>query len=423
MKKYAILLCLLLVAGNAFASIAVRTDGGTALVDLDGGEIVPFGIYDDIVPLGNDLFAAALQGKSALMNAEGALLTDHAYDHILHRDGLLMAGTDGKWRLLAENGRAKTGLDYGLIIPNGFGGAWAMHGTNDVFSADELFLLDEEGREEDAGMMVRRMGEQSGNGLLAVMQMDADTFVYVNTDGEIAFDADYETAGSFVNGAAIVSDGGYFGAINTEGEWILPPEYTFADVHEDGMVLAVNADGAILCGIDGNIRWRISGENLSAAFAGENVLVYNGEDLFVYTLDGVIRNELPSDAAVYAGLEGRLIISEGAWGEHCVYLDGTPDKYQNIYPLGRAKGEAVYAFMEVRAVRYMNNLLGEAQLSADMNTARYGIMDQNGEILLPARYLQLEYLCDNRFLVRTENQWRMIDINGSVYWRRRAEVS
>lgn len=411
----AFLLSLILLMGSAGASIALRTDNGAVLSDYDGNEIVALGVYEDIVNLTSERFAAVRDGKCALMNGDGRLLTDFRYDHLLIKDGLLLAELDGKQGLLSMDGTALTEIIYEKIVPSVDGGAWAMGE-----SGGELLLLDAQGQEKSSGMKLRSMDDASGNGLLAVMSSDSEQYAYCDLTGKIVIDAQFDAARAFQCGIAVVSLVGRLGAINEAGEMLLPAQYDYIDISANGDILTVNSEGASLWSPSGKLLFDFSGEQLSAAFAGDYATIYTGENLLVYDRNGKERLCLAADASVYAGLEGQLVISEGSWGESCVYLNGTDLCYQNLYPLGYADGKAVYAFMDVRTAKYMNNLLGEAQLSADMNSARYGIVNAKGEMLLPAVYSEIEYLADNRFLVRTETQWRMINANGSVYWRMNA---
>jgi len=420
MRKLAMLICALLLFSSACASVALRADSGAALVDRSGHEIVPFGAYSDIVPIGNDLFAAVRESECALMDSSGTLLTGFDFDHILLKDDLLLANRDGKWCVLNPDGTARTEAVYGLIVPNGSGGAWAIHGVNGDMVSDELLTIDENGAVNQTGLFVRSMDERAGNGLIAALPSDTSSYIYCDIHGKPAFDQSFDTAGGFTGGIALVTVGEKYAAINAEGEMALPAQYDFADVSEDGKVLAVNDSAALAIESDGKEILYYEGKNLSAAFAGEHILIYNGENLLVYAPDGQKLYDLDPLASLYSGMDGQLILSDGAWGEKCVSIAGDEDRFQNLVPLGYADGDAVYAFAEFRVARYMNNLLGEVQLSADMDTARYGIADSNGETLLPAIYESVEYLEDDRFLVRLDGRWRMIDSKGVIYWQTEA---
>lgn len=421
MKKLFVLLLMLLLAQSASATVALRMDDGAVLADADGYEIVPFGVYEDIVPLGRELYAAVRDEKCALMDADGRLLGDFVFDRLKLTDGLLLGSIGGRQCILNPDGSLRTDAAYGLIVPNGAGGAWAIRGTNGDVASDELLIIAPDGKEKPGGIYVRSMDQASGSGLLAVLPSDASSYIYCDTSGKPAVQSGFDTAGTFENGLAVVSVGGSFGVIDDTGKMVLPADYSFADVSEEGMILGVGDDGVVLCDADGKILMDCAGEGYSAAFAGEYIQLYDGEKLQIHAPDGSLLMTLDADAAVYPGIDGQLIISDGAWGEACVYLDGWNEQYRNLHPLGHAQGNAVYAFMEVRVARYMNNLLDEVQITADMDTARYGLINSAGEILLPARYLSIDWLKDDRFLVQTEKEWRMTDSKGRVYWKRDAQ--
>ena len=142
----------------------------------------------------------------------------------------------------------------------------------------------------------------------------------------------------------------------------------------------------------------------------------------VYSAGHEMLFELPSSASLYAGIGEDLIVSDGLFGEKCTRIVGTQADYQNIYPLGMLEGRAVYVYMDVFAAKYMNDMLGEIQYSVDMSAARYGVIDSSGEVLLESAYRSVELLPEDRLLVRTEDQWQLIDIRGEVYWSAAAKT-
>ena len=421
MRKIFAGLCMLLILGQACASIPVRMDDGAVLLDDNGAEIISFGAYDDIVSLNESLLAAAKGGKYALLNADGTALTDHGYEHILVKGGLLLAKKDKLWGVLDPDGSVRFESEYSLIVPDGKGGAWAIRGENGDIESDEVFLLTADGTVKSTGIFSRFMDSESGNGLLAVLMAEDRLYGYMDVGGKLKLPAEYKTAAAFSAGVAVVSVNRLSGVIDTSGSFILPAEYNFVSA-TGAAILAVNDEGAYLFDLQGKELLAHPGKNISAAFAGEHPLIYDGEEMYLYTPDGSLLETLSADAFVYEGLPAKdgvqLIISDGAWGEECVRIMGTENARQNIHPLGFAGGEPLYAFMRVNVARYMNNLLDEAQLSADMDTAHYGVLDARGNILLPANYAAIHYLADDRLLVKTDVQWRVIDTGGRIYWRR-----
>ena len=57
-----------------------------------------------------------------------------------------------------------------------------------------------------------------------------------------------------------------------------------------------------------------------------------------------------------------------------------------------------------------------------MESARYGVAGADGEELLPAQYLSVAYLGNDRLLARTQDAWLMLDISGKIYWRLSTEA-
>jgi len=419
MKKTILLaLCLLfLLNSHAFAALAVRMDDGALLLDADGGVIVPMDAYDDIVPLGEGLFAAGISGRYALMDADGKLLTGAKYTDLRLDGAFILACADGFWGLLDKSGNAKTGCLYTRIVP-GDGGYWAVKGELNDLESDELFIIGPDGNERASGLYLRSMGEAGEGDMLAVQLPDNGLWGYCDADGKPAIPAAYSYAGSFASGIAPVAAGGNYGAINMQGEYIAPPEYDFLDVTPGGLIIACNADGARILDSGGAELLSFHGEGLMAAAAGDGFVIADHKSLRLFNSRAELLAELAADASVYEGLNGRFIFAEGPWGEECVYLNGTQQKYQNIYPLGMAGETQLYACMQANAARYVNDLLGEIQLSVDMESARYGVIDGSGEMLLPCEYESIEYLADDRLLAYTGGQWQMIDSRGRVYWAR-----
>lgn len=448
-----VILCLLMAFGSANAAMCVRMEDGAALLREDGVEIVPAGEYADIVSLGGGCFAAQQQGgRYALMDADGLLRTEAVYDALClaesgdaalvptgsaraegvsaNGDGanadraeatLLIAQRDGSWGLLGADGAERSAFEYGQIVPTGAGGFWAIRGSADDMDSDAIYLLDEDGQEVETGVFVRKMGRKAGDGLLPALMPGTGLWGYLDAQGRVAIAARYSYAGGFVSGRAVVVLNGRYGAIDAQGRALTEPDYDYMEISPLGFILAARAqEGAWVLGPDGQEIASYEGENCSAALVGGGYAVADDDALRVYDADGQLLAESGPNAAVMEGLDGQFILSDGMWGERCVRLLGTDAAYQNLYPLGMSGGSAVYACMEANAARYVNDLLGEIQLSVDMETARYGIVDANGVQRLPCNYESIECLGDDRFLVYTEAGWQVIGLDGRVYWSRAA---
>lgn len=415
MRRFvSIVLLLALLLGSANASVSVRMDDAAVLLAEDGAELVAAGAFEDIVSLGDGLFAASFDGDLyALMDENGALLTDALYSDLRLDGGMLFARRGGAWGLMDRGGAELSAFVYSRIETDGVG-CWALRGDE---GPDALLLMDFAGSVRDSGLRVLRTGE-ARDGLLPVL-LESNLWGACDAEGHMAVPAEYDFIGSFVAGRAAAVSGGLYGAIDPSGAWVAAPAYDFLEISDGGFMLAADAGGAYLMDLDGRKLVAWSGEDIYAAIAGSYFIIGDGEALRVFDAAGTVLAELAPDASVSEGVGEHLVISEGMWGEECVRLLDTETAYQNLYPLGTAGGEPVYAYMEVNAARYENDLLHEIQISVDMDTARYGLANGAGERVLPCDYLSVEFLADDRFLVRTERQWQMIDSSGKVCWRRR----
>ena len=424
MKRIAaILAVLMLFCGNCRASVSVRMDDGAALLSEDGAQIVAVGEYSDIVSLGEGLFAAKDgAGRYALMDEQGRLRTGALYDALRRQDGMLLAKRGGGWGILSEDGAERSAFSYAQLIPTGSGRCWATKGDANDMESDLLFLLDENGQETSCGIYARKLGK-AGEGLLPVLFPGTGLWGYCDARGRVAIAARFSYAGPFVSGCAAVVMNGRYGAIDAAGAFVAEPDYDFIEVSDAGFLLATrNLEGAWVLNLQGGEIAAYEGEDCFAALVGEGYLLADSAGVYVFDSTGARIAELDPRASVSEGVNGQLILSDGMWGEECVGVLGTQARYQNLYPLGHSRREGVYAYMQANAARYVNDLLGEIQLSVDMETARYGIAGADGAQRTPCAYLSIESLADDRFLVRGEDGWQMIDADGTVYWARAIEA-
>lgn len=418
----AMLLCLWLLTGSALAQLPLRMETTAALVDEGGGELVAAGIYEDIVSLNGALFAAQQGGLWALMDAQGRLLTEPVYSRLRWENGMLLAELEGSWGLLNEEGTALCPFEYSLIVPNGSGACWALVSDPDDMDSDRLYRIDALGRRHATQLYVRDVGEHASEGMLRVIPRGESRYGYADAMGSLCIEAIYDYAGDFINGVAPVVLDGCYGAIDSSGGTVVPAEYDFLEIGSGGLIVAARQQAsAYVFDASGRELARYDGEDIYIAAVGEGYAVIDADFMYLYDGSCTLQLEAPPSAVAMEGINGQMIISDGMWGEACVQLSGTQQRYQNLYPLGTAGGEAIYACMEADVGRYVNDRLGEVQLSTDMDSARYGVVNAAGEKLIPCKYLSLDYLADDRLLARTQGRWLLIDASGAVLWEHAAD--
>lgn len=423
MKKIAwmLLLCLLLSRSAALAAVSVRMEEGALLLREDGEEIVPLGAYEDIVALGGGFFAARQDGLYLLMDGEGQPETEALYSDFRWSGEKLLACRDGMWTILDADGQEMYDAVYTRIVTDGQGCFWAMKDGEGRLEAGELFVLDGEGEELSAGLLVSRMADAGSEGLLAVLEPESGMWGYADARGELVIPAAFSHAGEFISGCAIVAQDGYYGVIDTGGAGIVPAEYDALEISDAGFILAgKTGEGVYLMDMTGMQRAFYAGEECFAAVVGEGFTLYDGRELRLLDGAGEVLEIISRLGSVYEGLNGQWILSDGAWGEECVCLSGTQARYQNLYPLGVFEGEALYACMEVNAARYASDQLGEIQLAVDMDSARYGVVNSSGEVWIECGYARIEYLGNGRLLLYDGGLWQMTDAHGNELWSRGA---
>lgn len=421
-KRFIGLICLILICSCASAAVSVSMDTGAALLTAEGSAIVSPGTYDDIVFLGDGMFAAGTGGKYALMSGGGALLTDTAYSYLQRCGSAVLAEKGGKLGLLDKSGDEISSFIYERIAPGESGTYWALAGEADSAAGMDLYILDGMGGEELADLRLSDIGAAFCQGLLSVRTPDG-LYGYIGADGKMALEAIYQYASDFISGCAVVSLDGKFGAIDLSGALVVPPEYDFLQATEFNCIIGAQTPGRVaVFGMDGALLDEYLGEDIAASVVGSHYTVTDDISMRVYSADHEMLFELPPSASLYAGIGEDLIVSDGLFGEKCTRIVGTQADYQNIYPLGILEGRAVYAYMDVFAAKYMNDMLGEIQYSVDMSAARYGVIDSSGEVLLESAYRSVELLPEDRLLVRTEDQWQLIDIRGEIYWSAAAKT-
>lgn len=411
-----VLMLILLLLPTCYAAVAARMDGEAALLKADGSEIIPNGVYTDIAPLGDGFFAALNDDGYALMNEDGGLLSQSRYEAIRRVNGVLLAELDGLWGLLAEDGTPMGEFAYTNIVIDANGSGWAISGNPNDSRSDRLLCLSADGTARETQLYVTWMDDEASDGLLAIRTARSGLCGYCDAKGNMVIHAQYDSASEFKSGLAVVTGGGKCGVINTSGKTVADIEYDFADISASGVIVLAREGMALALRGDGGEIARFEGDNLSIGILGDGFALDDGESCRAFDDAGNELISAPSAAAFIEGIDGQIIISDGSWGEECVSLSGTQAQYQNLYPLGKAGERGIYAYMRANTARYTNDILNETQLSTDMDSARYGVVDSNGKILIEANYLSVCFLGEERLLLQSESAWQMTDINGKVYW-------
>lgn len=417
MKKFLMILLVLLLGIPAQAAVSVRLDHGAALLNGQGDVVVDFGAWEDIVMLGAGRFAAEQNGLYALMDENGRALTGAEYSDLRLQGERILACREKLWGILGFDGEALCEFGYTRLIPGDAGRFWALKTDPDDLDSDELLLLDASGREQSTGLFVRRTAETASCGLLAVQLPESGLWGFCDESGALAVPAEYESAGSFTAGLAPVVKNGRWGAVDADGKSILPAQYDSLEITAAGTILASSPEAGVqVFSPEGDIIAAHGGNGAFAAAVGDGYAVYEEDCVRIFDERGSERFTASANASVSEGLNGQVIIADGPWGEENSFIAGTEARYMHIYPLGISADGPLYACMSVRSARYMNELLNEVQLAVDMDSARWGAANAQGELLIPMEYESLQYLGEDRLLAKAEGGWHMLNPQGDILW-------
>ena len=148
------------------------------------------------------------------------------------------------------------------------------------------------------------------------------------------------------------------------------------------------------------------------------VQAFDGEKTRLYDYSGRLIHEGGAQASYARGENGQFILSDGPWGAECyriVRADGTlvEGAWQSLFPLFTLDGMGYYGFMAFEATPVYVEELGEEQYDWDPDGVRYGVVDENGETVLSARYEALSIAGEKRLLVREGDAQGLIDVHGN----------
>ncbi len=96
------------------------------------------------------------------------------------------------------------------------------------------------------------------DGLLSVRTYSSKKYGYINRDGDIVISPQYEYAGKFMDGRAVVQKDKKYGFIDTAGKTVIPLEWDFcsgfhsgiAMVKKDGLLGYINTDGQVVIPVE-----------------------------------------------------------------------------------------------------------------------------------------------------------------------------
>ena len=191
-------------------------DGAGMILGIFEEKIVDAGVYAD--------------GLIAASDGE----TYHYYDEFAKKviGGYEIAGTfcdgraavkkDGKWILIDKSGESVSDSFAHIVLTAA--GEYISNERIIAASSEGNYKIYNEKFKEVASLAFDEVDVLSEDGLIAVAK--GGKWGFINTDGEVVIEPQYEKAGSFSNGLAAVCKDGKWGFINQDNEVVIPCQFT-----------------------------------------------------------------------------------------------------------------------------------------------------------------------------------------------------
>lgn len=404
---------MLMGAARADGALCVVTDGFAAIVD-EAGQTLVEGVEDAFIVREGALCAAGSRGAYRLYDADGNAVGDVEFAMIDDAGDCLIYRQGGRYGAMDEDGKVILPAEWTQLVSDGAGGFLALETDPYDESADAILRVNADGEATPTGAKTASGLSRLESALMPVTASNG-RYGAVNARGEWAIRPEWRYIGPFTEGRAKAAGAGGVGLINASGEEVVTARYDWLERGES-VVAALDALGIDVFTGDGEKRiYSVKGENLEAALAGDCLLVKDGASSRLYGASGSLMGVFGAKFRCAPGLRGQLIATEGEWGARGSWLmnaDGSAasGRFQRILPLAGDR----YAFIETPGIEYHSADLDRVQTSWDYDAARVGMMDAGGAVILPAQYLEIRALGEERLLMRADDELMLTDLDGRV---------
>jgi len=450
-KAVAVVLALALLTSVALAegrSFALNREQGSDIYAWDGAQLTPADTYFSIYSVTNDgtapedeLFAAQSANQSppsdgnyappryALLDWKGAQLTGFQYDSLDYdktADALIYS-MNGAFGAMTRSLQELVPCEYDAVVADGEGGFLLDERSDE--DAPRVFHMAKGKRPAPTGVRARFYWGALTGGLCSATGEDG-YYGYLNGQGKWAIKPRFEWAENFVGDYAVAREKGRTGIISKSGKWAVKPTY------DDSRGLLPDGSAAIL--MRGTRAYFVRPSNGKQVFS-----IRLSKDGYVSTgpINPVAAVTDRGKTTLYDGA-GKAILSLPDSFSFDLYSPLPPDRLlansTSAAMLLDMDGNALY---EGQGLNYLDTVDGRAlftssrfkartvQYQADAGpveepvyaTYRYGIVDADGNELLPPVYRQLYALVSGRYYAQDAKRWGVIDeqgnwiVSGSLY--------
>lgn len=385
--------------------------------------------------------------RLALMDAQGNLLTDFDYESLDYDNGYVTFSLPGDTPMVGgmdPDGNVVVEPVYGALRHLG-GGRWLGMAMPEDESAIQRIYDDEGGHYDvidfdivcvEPDGSVRPLGlhttdryfNVNAEGISVIWNVDeyAGESVYIDGNGEIMFDKGFRYAEVFEGDHAVVSENGLYGLIDRRGEYVIDPVYDYISTEPGKPTVATRGRTftiydpqslEVLATLEYDANADVS---VAAVCSGLLGVVQDGTT-GIYDTSGKLLFEAPKDSYVqlygYIGDDiERLVVDSGEWPDEfyrLVDLEGNvrSGDYRMINNVAWKDGHGRFVTGDYRITRD-----AQGEPTVDFSTYRYGLIDEDGETLLPMIYDDLRALSFDRYWAVMGDVSGMIDTTGKWYY-------
>ena len=248
MRRISIFLSVVILFTSACAQTYCADTGESGILFNDEGEILcPMGMYDDILPVADGIFAAKTEEGWLLLDDEGEQLSDIVYEDVYEDGGFLLLKKDGLYALADLQLALRCDHAYTQIVSNGEGSFLALKTEPNDDRGDGVYLLDENGNETTVGTILLYGLNEFSCGRSVAVGSGGKRTGYIAPDGTWAINAQYGYGAQFVSdGLTVASVDSGVGLIDVNGNWIVSPKFECIALTQDNPVAAIcTSDGRI----------------------------------------------------------------------------------------------------------------------------------------------------------------------------------
>ena len=352
------------------------------------------------------------------------LLTEPVYASLSAAQGGVLFQIDGVYGWMDESGKEEIPADYTQLVPAGGRRVLCVSDQSERRSeqGSDLLRSDVSGASVSSGVWTTIPLSEPSDSRMPFCEQGTALYGYLDSNGAIAIAPQFEYAGKFSGGLANAVQNGKHGLIDTSGEWVLQPEYSYIAEGESFDVALKDHSACIVFDADGRTElFRLDEANLEVlAAVGGAIVAVNAESLRIYDRTGTLRRTCAPNAAVVEGARGQLILSEGDRGSQTVrIIDESGAKIdrvdQHLIPLDDER----YAFVSMNVALYNSDILGGTRYSVNYDSLRVGMIDRTGREIVPAEYEEIRAVGENRYLLISESALILCNEEGKTIWQKK----